>query len=112
MARLRLDLLERLGAHVDRQLAHVVGERLRGVEGEVDDDVGAQRLAQLDGRVDAALGRRIGHQRRVLHVLGPDAQHDHLVGVPLQIGTGGDDLRRDREPEAAELDVQLAIADR
>src|SRR3954468_9290614 len=53
--RLRLHVLERLLADVDRQLLHVVGQRLRRVDGEVDDDVGAERLAQLDHRVDAAI---------------------------------------------------------
>ena len=47
---LLLDLLERLRADVDGQLLDVVGHRRRRVDREVHDDVGAERLAELDRR--------------------------------------------------------------
>ena len=50
-------LLERLLADVDRELLHVVGERGRCVDREVHDDVGPERLDELD---DAEMRRSAG----------------------------------------------------
>ena len=83
---------------VGGQLDHVVGDGRRGVDREVDDDVGPERLSQLDGRRDAPLGRCVGHERRVLHVLRTDAEDDRAAGVAAQRGPLGQDLVGDRHP--------------
>ena len=55
---------------------------------------------------DAPLGRGVGHERGVLHVLRADAEHDGAALVAPQAGPRGEDLGRDGQSEAAELDGQ------
>ena len=57
---------------------------LLGVDGDVEDDLGPKALAYLDGALHEVGGT--GPQRRVLHMLGADADGDR---PPFVVGEGG-----------------------
>ena len=76
---------------------------------EMDVDLGAEVLPQLDGRSQAALGRRIGHVGRVLHVLRPDADDDGSPQIVAERGMARDRLVVHAEAMAGEAHVEHAL---
>ena len=81
----------RVSANLARDFELVLGEHRRSVDGGMDQQVGAQRLDELDGRLEdlvvVAPGGCVGQR------LGPDPDHDrrvaageHGVGEPARRG--------------------------
>ena len=69
----------RVSANLARDFELVLGEHRRSVDGGVDQQVGAQRLDELDGRLEhlvvVVAGGCVGHR------LGPDPHHDRRVAA-------------------------------
>ena len=70
------------------ELAHLVRLGVRGFDREVGHDLGAERLAQLQAADEPLVGRRVRDERRVLEILGPDADDHRLARVRLQARAG------------------------
>ena len=87
----------------------MLGGGLGGLEREVHEHVGAERLPEDDGGGDAAVRRRVDDERGVLHVLGSDAEDDRLPRVLPEVRAGGDHVVRHRQFEPADLDGVRAI---
>ena len=104
--RLLLDVLQRLLADVGREVPHVVGHGGRGVDADVDDDIGSEGLAQLDRGRDAGRVAGIVRERRVLHVLGTDAEDDDAAGEAAEGRPRREERLRKGQAEAAELHRQ------
>ena len=103
--RASLDGLERLRTDVVRELLHVLRDHRGRLDHEVDEHVGAERLAEDHLGADPTVRGRVGNERRVLHVLRADPEHDLLPLVPLSAGRDAEHLVRDRERVAAELAI-------
>ena len=69
----------RVSANLARDFELVLGEHRRSVDGGMDQQVGAQRLDELDGRLEhlvvVVAGGCVGHR------LGPDPHHDRRVAA-------------------------------
>ena len=76
-------------ADVCRELTDVVGDGRTGVDVEVRDDLGAERLAENYVAAESPIGRRVWEQPRIFQVLRPDAEDDRpsLVGPQRGVGT-------------------------
>ena len=90
-------------AHVARELAHVLGQRGRRSDGEVRDDLRAERLAEHDDAAHPLILRRVGLERRVLEVLRPDADDDLASDVRLERGSRRESVVSEGEGVLAEL---------
>ena len=83
-----------LGGLVDRtlvadvlcELANVLRRRVLRLDREVGHDLRAERLRQRRRAAQPLLVRRARHERGVLEVFRPDAEHDLLPGVRGEAG--------------------------
>ena len=102
------------GIRVLRELPHVLGERWLGVDLQVHHDFRAEGLAQQDGSRQAPVGRRVGHERRVLEMLGPDAEDHRRAEERLERRVRGDGLlvERDRVGPGRRDDAAVGTAQR
>ena len=95
-------------AQVVGQLPRVLGEHRRRVDLEVDVGLRAHLLDEHHRGLIRVPGRASGGQRRVLEVLGPDAEHDLPADVVAQGGPGGQHLVVQAQAVAAEPGHQAA----
>jgi hypothetical protein len=68
----------------------------------------AERLAQPDDAAQPLLRRRVGHQRRVLHVLGTYAEDHPAAGVGGERGPGLERFGADLDPVLPEIGGEAA----
>ncbi len=102
---LLLDLL----AEVLGELADVLRQRRLRIDRDVGDDLRAQRLGQLDGSPQTAVGGRLASERGVLDVLGPEPEDHVLAFVGAQGGPRAEGFSVERETLVAELDRQAPV---
>ncbi len=58
----------------------------------MDEDLGTERLPEVDRGPDPTVLRRVGGERGIVDVLGADAEHDPLPLVALDGRTVGEEL--------------------
>ena len=90
------------------ELLHLLGQG-RHLDGEVHHQLGAERFAELHLACQAAVGRDVVCDRRVLQVLGTDPDHERLALEVFQRRAGGEVLFVELQPRVAERRDEPAV---